>query len=614
MKSRFIFAGIFLAGLAFISCQPTVEPTEVIVNVTGVTLDKASLTLTQGDRATLTPTISPSDASNKDVTWSSSNEAVVTVDQRGNIMAIKSGSATVAVKTVDGGFSAECAILVDVASGAITGEATHISCRSAEISGRAILSQTTSADLAFGVLYSTSSGVLFGTATQIQARSFDSEYKYSLDTEVLEPETTYYYRSYLYQNGEITYGEVKSFATLPVSSMIKTSDATDINLKDAVLNAVLDLTDCSYESLEYGFILEDASGKARILEAGGLSSKQYSLKAENLTRESSYKARAYATLDGRKYEADVAEFTTAELQAEFFLSDATVVTDVATINGTLTVLSSGNFTKSAKLYWSDTLSEASALKAGGSSKVMTLSSDGSFFVVLSGLKTNDTYYYMAVATVDGKDFESKVLEFATPGIVDLGLSVKWAACNLGAEEPEEYGGYYQWAGTTDVSSTSIYLHFSNCPYHTGSSADSGWTKYNTISSYGTVDNKTVLEAEDDAAHVILGGKWRMPADAEWTELRNTSNCSWTWTTINGVNGYKVQSLKRGYTDNYIFLPAAGSRQNGSLNGAGSDGEYWSSSLRMSTSSTAWAVFFDSSEVNSLISRRYFGHSVRPVLE
>ena len=125
--------------------------------------------------------------------------------------------------------------------------------------------------------------------------------------------------------------------------------------------------------------------------------------------------------------------------------------------------------------------------------------------------------------------------------VDLGLSVKWATCNLGAFKPTEYGGYYQWAGTEDVSDTSIYLDWSNCPYHTGSSSSSGWTKYNMDPSYGTVDDKTVLESMDDAAFVVLGGKWRMPTDAEWSELRNTDNCSWTWTSIDGVNGYKVQS-------------------------------------------------------------------------
>ena len=68
--------------------------------------------------------------------------------------------------------------------------------------------------------------------------------------------------------------------------------------------------------------------------------------------------------------------------------------------------------------------------------------------------------------------------------------------------------------------TGIYLNLSNCPYHTGSSTSSGWTKYNNKSSYGTVDNKTVLEAMDDAASVALGGKWRIPTYEGWEELSN----------------------------------------------------------------------------------------------
>ena len=202
----------------------------------------------------------------------------------------------------------------------------------------------------------------------------------------------------------------------------------------------------------------------------------------------------------------------------------------------------------------------------------------------------------------------------TPEAVDLGLSVKWASCNLGASKPTEYGGYYQWAGTEDVSDTSIKLDWSNCPYHTGSSYSSGWTKYNTKSSYGTVDNKTVLEAKDDVAHVKLGGKWRMPTDAEWTELINTSNCSWTWTTINGVNGYKVQSKKSGYTDNWIFLPAAGYRYGTGLGDVGSRGYFWSSSLGTYAPRSAWYVFFNSDDVFRNYLYRYYGRSVRPVSE
>ena len=201
--------------------------------------------------------------------------------------------------------------------------------------------------------------------------------------------------------------------------------------------------------------------------------------------------------------------------------------------------------------------------------------------------------------------------------VDLGLSVKWATCNLGASKPTEYGGYYQWAGTKDVSDRKIKLGWSNCPYHTGSDGDSGWTKYNMNPSYGTVDNKTVLEAMDDAASVAIGGKWRMPTDEEWTELRNTDNCSWTWTTIDGVNGCKVQSKKSGYTDNWIFLPAAGYRYEGRLKNVGSQGQYWSSSLftgDLLYMYNAYEMLFYSGYVGWFGIFRYHGLSVRPVSE
>ena len=200
------------------------------------------------------------------------------------------------------------------------------------------------------------------------------------------------------------------------------------------------------------------------------------------------------------------------------------------------------------------------------------------------------------------------------GCVDLGLSVFWSSCNLGASKSTESGGYYQWAGTTDVSDTGICLDWRNCPYHTGSGFSSGWKKYNTNSSYGTVDNKTVLESMDDAASVALGGKWRMPTDEEWTELCNTDNCSWTWTTIDGVNGYKVQSKKAGYTDNWIFLPAAGSRNDTYFSSVGSGGAYWSSSLRTDRPYYTWGVYFSSGNVGRGYDYRYSGQSVRPVSE
>ena len=185
--------------------------------------------------------------------------------------------------------------------------------------------------------------------------------------------------------------------------------------------------------------------------------------------------------------------------------------------------------------------------------------------------------------------------------VDLGLSVKWATCNVGASSPEEYGDYYAWGETEtkDIYDWSTYK-WCNGSYNT-------LTKYCTDRFYSTEDNKRNLESFDDVAHVKWGGNWRIPTIQEINELIN--NCTWTWTTLNGKKGYKVTSKNN---DNFIFLPATGCRGDSSLGSAGSGGYYWSSSLDTSGPYSAWSVYFDSSDVYRNNGTRCHGRSVRPV--
>ena len=202
------------------------------------------------------------------------------------------------------------------------------------------------------------------------------------------------------------------------------------------------------------------------------------------------------------------------------------------------------------------------------------------------------------------------------GAVDLGLSVYWATTNIGASNPEDYGDYYAWGETDPYYSSQSPLTWKNgksagydrASYKWCNGSLSTLTKYNTQSSYGTVDNKTVLDQEDDVASVKLGGKWRMPTDAEWTEL--LTKCTWTWTTQNGVNGRKVT----GPNGKSIFLPAAGYRGETYLSDAGSFGVYWSSSLYTVTPYYARRVFFNSDDAIREGDYRYGGFSVRPVSE
>ena len=191
--------------------------------------------------------------------------------------------------------------------------------------------------------------------------------------------------------------------------------------------------------------------------------------------------------------------------------------------------------------------------------------------------------------------------------VDLSLpsGTKWATCNVGATKPEEYGNYYAW-GETETKTTYNWSTYKWCngDYDT-------LTKYNTSSEYGTVDNKTVLDLEDDAARANWGGAWRMPTDAEWTELR--VNCTWTWTDDYNGTGVAGRIVTSNINANSIFLPAAGYRDYDDLYDAGGYGNSWSSSLYTGIPSSAWRVYFDSDYVGRNGGYRYCGRSVRPVL-
>ena len=189
--------------------------------------------------------------------------------------------------------------------------------------------------------------------------------------------------------------------------------------------------------------------------------------------------------------------------------------------------------------------------------------------------------------------------------VDLGLSVKWANMNVGADSISAYGNYYAWGELVANKDTFYWNNYKYC-----NSSYYALTKYCTISSYGkVVDNKTTLEPADDAASVHWGGSWRMPTSAEWGEL--CDNCTWTWTTIGKVNGYQVTAQN----GNSIFLPAAGFVQNTNPSQINASGCYWSSSLVTLPDypNKAISMFFAKNSKNYQSKNdRYLGYSVRPV--
>ena len=212
----------------------------------------------------------------------------------------------------------------------------------------------------------------------------------------------------------------------------------------------------------------------------------------------------------------------------------------------------------------------------------------------------------AVADIDSVTigYSDDIHEF-----VDLGLpsGTLWATMNVGASKPEDYGSYYAWGETEGYNNGKSTFNESTYKWCNGSS--STLTKYNTSSNWGTVDNKTELDLEDDAAYVNWGKQWRMPSLEQFEELINSSYTTTEWTTLNGVYGRKITSKTNG---NSIFLPAAGYRYDASLNGAGSYGDYWSRTLLTGYPGRAWNLYFGSEYVVREYGSRCIGQSVRPV--
>jgi len=199
--------------------------------------------------------------------------------------------------------------------------------------------------------------------------------------------------------------------------------------------------------------------------------------------------------------------------------------------------------------------------------------------------------------------------------VDLGLpsGTLWATTNVGATKPEDYGLYFAWGETKGYAKGESHtFNWSNYKWCNGSA--SKMTKYSTSTSYwdsslGTSpDNKTVLDADDDAATANWGSGWQMPSLAQIKELYNSSYTTTEWTTMNGVNGRKITSKSNG---NSIFLPAAGYRsaKNYIIN---SGGFYWSREIYLYFCCDAYYLRFSSSSIYQTQGSRCDGRSVRAV--
>lgn len=196
--------------------------------------------------------------------------------------------------------------------------------------------------------------------------------------------------------------------------------------------------------------------------------------------------------------------------------------------------------------------------------------------------------------------------------VDLGLSVKWATCNIGADVPEQYGSFYAW-GETEEKDTYLwetYQHntkgnsyWEGCKkYQVADGQTRGiWYDGNTFVG----DGIETLESCDDVATQKWGDGWRLPTKEEFEEL--LTQCTWKWVSNGYKKGYEISRMGRS-----IFIPTAGCEFGDSYYGTGSYGYYWTSCLTSFYTNCAYSLYINRNEKEIGYDERCYGLTVRPV--
>ena len=530
------------AGTKSATCKVVV--TKSFIAVESIELDTTTLELAEGETSILVATVRPHNATDKTVTWVSSDDSVVTVDNDGKVKAIKEGKAAIVAKA--GEKTAKCEVTVNKKVIAVESITLNKNSASLKVGETVTLTATVKPDDATNktVTWSTSDdsvaevndGVVtakkVGSAS-ITAKAGDKEATCAITVEAT-PVTSV--------TLDKTTATLKVGETVTLTATVKPDDATDKTVTWST-------SDASVAEVNDGVVTAKKVGSASITAKAGDKEATCAITVEATPVTS-------ITLDKTSASLKVGETVTLT---------ATVKPDDAT-DKTVT--------------WSTSDASVAEVNEG----VVTARKAGSASITAKA----GSLEAVCIVSVE-----------APVTLIDLGLpsGLKWAEVNLGANAPEEYGDYFAWGETEPKSD------YSWSAYAFGDGQSVPLIKYNTDSKYGAVDNKTILDLEDDAAHVLLGGSWRMPTADDWNELR--ANCTMVWTSQKGVNGYKFT----GPNGNSIFLPAAGNCYYPDDN---TDGTYWASSLWAYDSRSASSVLFYSSRFYVAGVLRRIGQSVRPV--
>lgn len=516
-----------------------------------------------------------------------------------------------------------------------SGAATEITVMSAKLSGYANPTQGIT-DVSFGIIVSQNEDNLDGGTVYV-AEGLDGNQEFSVIANGLSSNSQYYYKSFIQysdKQGDVCrYGESRSFTTSVVEATVETKDAADVVEHNATLRGIVAadedlnkeawfLYSKTYSTLDD--LLNNGSRAIANIEEDG----SFECDIKSLESGEEYFFVAVARVYDRIFYGAVKTFGTAD-NTTIKALNAQSMYSCAVLTGLLIVDNNNEPHKQAGFYYSSFYASRDGIVTNGNKSDAVLNGEV-FTSILKGLKEGTTYYCIPFAIVNGHSFYGdEVLKIATKkspeGSVAMGTALShedgtiyevcWAKQNVGATAPEEYGRFVPW-GDADIYYSNPY----GWPYYKWCDGGSGLnddgyntlTKYNTESSFGVVDDRIVLDTSDDVACVHLGGGWRIPTVAEWTELCN--QCSWTHKLQAGVNGALIENTSNG---NSIFLPAGGFKygiqywqENNSFN-------YWTSSLDIDSPNKAWAVMgYCTVAADPTIYQipRYRGLSIRPVIE
>ena len=681
-----LFISLCVLLLAGSGCKKNAEPEPQKVAVTGVAVIPRSVTLKVGETKEIIATITPANADNQNVSWSTSNSSVATVTN-GLITAVSAGEATITATTADGGKTATCAVTVTAVYVPVTGITIDQGATAEVEEGKTItLTATVQPDNATDktVTWSSSNdaiatvvnGVVTGvtpgeavitakagdkTATctvtvnsaipAYEAVDLGLSVKWAnknLGAEFpentgdyyawgeLETKPVYSWNSYKFltaEGGYIPKYTMDAWEAATVDYLTLLEEEDDVAHKilgdkwrlptPAEWNELHNHT--NRQNSQNGMYAKASNGNSIFLPYGGMYYSNDGAELYLKGREGFYWTSSLGNINSY---ARCAWLAGGDINMSIYIvrSAGLAIRAVYGERPPMPVGYVGLDNTSWEMYPEDQFTlVATVLPESAADKTVTWTSSKPEVATVDGGVVTGVAPGEAVITAKAGDRSatcSVVVHTVLPdGAVDLGIVMTredgsiyplfWAECNLGASKPEEYGDYYAWGETETKSNYS----WSTYKWANGDS----WklTKYcptdktDYWDGTGSPDGKEVLDPEDDVAHVKLGGKWRMPTDAEWTALRNSNNCAWTWTAQNGVNGYLVTSKKNG---NSIFLPAAGFRYDTYLSSASANGYYWYSSLSTEYPVDAWFVNFYWREVYRDRNYRYYGFSVRPVTE